>query len=260
MPGVGRLPGHAEPPDTLGGCHIENCCRHMDNRLFTHVSEIQYPPKEKTPKGRLNREIDPILYAAFTRAAALTESKVTPGQIVAMAIIKDLDDHQNRVQFFPIGIPSGRYATPVRNTAERNVPDYLNREIIKVVNKGNEHEYNPTIAIADNFLRNPVLRPREGVSLDAGLIYPSARSGQPLNESTYNIAVIPEVFHAHYQIAEVEAWYLTTLDAGSLVNCYNINSATLNPDGSLQWRHSTYEEMAEHCFARSGHYPIRCSL
>ena len=210
--------------------------RQMATSLFTHVNELKYPPKGITTKGRLNREGSPILYAAFSPAAALVEVSAKVDQIVAIAVIEELPGHADRVQFFPVGIPpSGLYATPTRDKNEELVHGYLNGEITRRVDKGSEHQYNSTIAIADNFLGKPVLRPREGIHLAPGLIYPSVQAGQPFDENSYNVAMTPEVFDAHYRIVEVQAYHCLSLNEIHL-----INSATVNPDGSLQWEDKTY--------------------
>lgn len=205
--------------------------RQMATSLFVHVNELKYPPKEIPPKGRLNREGSPILYAAFSPAAALVEISAKVGQNVAIAVIEELPGHADRVQFFPVGIPpSGLYATPTRDKNEELVHSYLNGEITRRVDKGSEHQYNSTIAIADNFLGKPVLRPREGIHLAPGLIYPSVQAGLPFDENSYNVAMRPEVFDAHYHIVEVQAYHCLSLN-----EIHPINRATLNPDGSLQW-------------------------
>ena len=201
-------------------------CKHV-----SHVSQLGYPPDGEAPKGRLNREGMSILYAAFSASAAVVEICAKVGQIVAIAIIEELPGHANQVIFFPIGVPlSNPYATPVRDKNEELVHGYLNEEITKRVNEGGEHQYNSTIAIADNFLGKPVLRPREGVRPAPGLIYPSVQAGLPSDENSYNVAMKPEVFDAHYRIVEVRAYECLSLSEIRL-----ISSATVNPDCSLQW-------------------------
>ncbi|WP_461268528.1 RES family NAD+ phosphorylase [Acidithiobacillus sp.] len=209
--------------------------RQMATSLFTHVNELKYPPKEITPKGRLNREGSPILYAAFSPAAALVEVSAKVGQNVAIVVIEELPGHADLVQFFPIGMPpSGLYATPARDRNEELVHGYLNGEMTKRVDKGSEHQYNSTVAIADNFLGKPVLRPREGIHLAPGLIYPSVQAGLPFDENSYNVAMKPEVFDAHYRIVEVQAYHCLSLN-----EIHPINRATVNPDGSLKWEDKT---------------------
>lgn len=209
--------------------------RQVATSLFTHVNELKYPPKEITPKGRLNREGSPILYAAFSPAAALVEVSAKVGQNVAIAVIEELPGHADLVQFFPIGMPpSSPYATPIRHSRDKLVHSYLNGEITNPVYEGSEHQYNSTIAIADNFLGKPVLRPREGIHLAPGLIYPSVQAGLPFDENSYNVAMRPEVFDAHYHIVEVQAYHCLSLN-----EIHPINRATVNPDGSLQWEDKT---------------------
>ncbi len=204
--------------------------RQVTTSLFTHVSELIYPPKGKAQKGRLNREGGSILYAAFSPSAAMVEVSAKVGQTVAIAIIKELPDRADLVRFFPLGVPlSSPYATPARDKNEKLVHSYLNGEITKRVDQGSEHQYNSTIAIADNFLDKPVLRLRGGVSLALGLIYPSVQAGLPSDENSYNVAMKPEVFDDHYRIVEVWAYECLSKKPQP------INRATVNPDGSLHW-------------------------
>ncbi|MHB8354536.1 MAG: RES family NAD+ phosphorylase, partial [Burkholderiales bacterium] len=197
--------------------------RRISSRLFDHINELRYPPAPATPKGRLNRKGDPMFYAAYSPAAALVEARAVAGRIIIVATIEEL--HEDCVQFFPIGISSGRYATPSREPAERLVIDYLNREMTKTVYTGNEYEYSSTIAIADLFLHKPAYR--KGVRVETGLIYPSVRAGQPLDEGTYNIALTPEVFDAYYRITEVKAYYVSIPPPGAEPMCEVINRATV---------------------------------
>ena len=209
--------------------------RLMPASFFTHVSELMYPPKQITPKGRLNEEGSPLLYAAYSPVAALVEVSAKVGQIVAIAAIEELPGHADLVQFFSMGMPSSsRYSTPTRDRRDKLVHSYLNGEIAKAVDEGNEHQYNSTIAIAENFLYRPVLQPRYGIQLTPGLIYPSVKAGQPFDENSYNVAMKPEVFDAHYHIVSVQAYYCLSLN-----EIHPINRATVSSDGSLQWEDKT---------------------
>lgn len=229
------------------GAHLRDVtfyrARHMGNDLFWHVSNLGYPPHGKTSKGRLNREGDPILYAAFSPAAALVEIQARIRQIIAIAVIEELPGHADQVQFFPIGIPpSSLYATPFRDTRERLAQEYLYDEITRRVDAGREYQYNSTIAIADNFLNKPVLRPRDGVRLAAGLIYPSVRAGQHLDGNSYNIALKPHVFDAHYKIVEVTACAAIPISQSDF-RIETLNKATVRENGYLEWDYNTFTAM-----------------
>lgn len=186
---------------------------------FAHVDKLKYPPPDNSLHGRLNKKGSPILYASYSATASLVEISAKVGQTVAVATIKELPGHADRVHYFPIGMPaSSHYATPVRDMGEQLVHDYLNSEMSKLVDEGDEHLYNSTIAIAENFLSKPLLRPRENIHLETGLIYPSVKAGQPLDTNSYNVAMKPEVFDAHYRIVEVNVYTAISLDDIRLVN------------------------------------------
>ena len=153
------------------------------------------------------------------------------GDIVVFAAIEERPGHANIVQFFPIGMPfSSPYATPLRDKIDELVHAYLNREMSKYVEKGRESLYNSTIAIAENFLGKPVLRPREGRRLGAGLIYPSVRAGQIDDENSYNVAIKSTIFDAHYRIVEAKAYRFLTQSEPQLIGAAEVTS-----DGSLKW-------------------------
>lgn len=205
--------------------------RVMDTDLFTHTDELKYPPPEHSLHGRLNKKGNPILYAAYSPAASIVEISAKVGQTLAIAIIKELPGHADRVRYFPIGMPaSSQYATPTRDRAEQLVHDYLNSEMSKRVNKGEEHLYNSTIAIAENFLGKPLLHLRYNTRLETGLIYPSVRADQSLDTNSYNVAMKPEVFDAHFRIVEIKSFIIMDVN-----DIRQVNHATVREDGTLDW-------------------------
>lgn len=198
---------------------------------FTHVNELKYPPRERAKKGRLNREQEPMLYAAYSKQAALVEVKAKVGQRLTIAVIEKLNCTEAKVKFAPIGMPgSSPYATPSRNPIEKLVHGYLNSEITKNVNEGEEYKYNSTIAIGDHFLCTPLFE-YGSEHLELGLIYPSVKAGVPLDENSYNIAMAPDVFEKHFHIVRVDLWHIKTEKVYE-----RINSAKVDDTGSLCWK------------------------
>lgn len=196
---------------------------------FAHVDELKYPPPTNSLHGRLNKKGSSILYAAYSPAASIVEISAKVGQTVAIATIQELPGHAGQVQYFPIGMPaSSQYATPVRDKAEKLVHDYLNSEMRKGVDEGDEHLYNSTIAIAENFLSKPLLR--ENIRFETGLIYPSVKADQPLDTNSYNVAMKPEIFDAHFSIVEVNAYTAISLD-----DIRRVNHAKVREDGTFDW-------------------------
>lgn len=209
--------------------------RSMNEGLFTHVDELKYPDPTKHPhlphQGRLNEKGSPILYAAFSAAAAAVEISAKVGQIFAVATIVERPGHEDRLRYFPIGVPdSSEYATPFRDAAEEQVHVYLNREMSKRVKTGEEHLYNSTIAIAENFFSLPLEDPHQQPHLEPGLIYPSVQAAQSHDSNSYNVAMRPEVFDAHFHIVEVKAYRAIAED-----DIRPVNHATVREDGTLDW-------------------------
>ena len=213
--------------------------RRINGRFFGHIDELKYP-KRGAKKGRANRQDEPMLYAAYSEKAAFVEKGAKVGETFALAAIAKHPGHRDPIQFFPIAMPqSSPYATPIRNKAEQLVHDYLNREMAKPVAAGQEHEYNPTIAITENFLSKPTFDPRnwnqsQPVYPAVGLVYPSVRASEPYDDNSYNIVVRPDVFDAHYGIIEVHACTIVS-EPGRRWAVRPIATATISKDGALQW-------------------------
>ena len=154
---LGRLLKRKKPPDAflgiLGnlldgiqhkGVSLQDVtfyrARLMDTGAFTHTDCLRYPSPKYSRHGRLNKEGSPVFYAAFSPAASMVEISATVGKTIAIATIKELPGHDDRVRYFPIGMPtSSQYATLARDKTEQLVHDYLNREMSKRVDKGEEH-------------------------------------------------------------------------------------------------------------------------
>lgn len=205
--------------------------RAVEKALFERADDLKYPPPEYSRHGRLNKKGSPILYASYSPAASIVEISAKVGQTVAVATIEELPGHADRVQYFSIGMPaSSQYATPFRDKAEQLVHDYLNSEMSKCVDEGDEHLYNSTIAIAENFLSKPLLRPRENIRFETGLIYPSVKAAQSDDPNSYNVAMKPAVFDSHFRVVEVNVYTAISLD-----DIKQVNHATVRDDGTLDW-------------------------
>lgn len=64
--------------------------RIASNRLFTHIDELKYPPKEFARKGRLNDNGEQMAYLSLSEIAPLVELDINYYQLYCMIKIKHI--------------------------------------------------------------------------------------------------------------------------------------------------------------------------
>ncbi|MDA8118935.1 MAG: RES family NAD+ phosphorylase [Gammaproteobacteria bacterium] len=207
--------------------------------FFSDVADLG-PPKV-SGKNRLNDEQDPVLYAAFTPYTAAAEIRGRTREVLAIAKIAPRPGHGDLMRFFPLGLPGGRYASPIRGEADRIVLDYIGREMTKAVSDDPEHKYkyNSTIAIAHKFLRTGLTGTT--TPYDTGIIYPSAQIGLSCNDDYFCLATTPASYSRHYHIVEVTAIIANPISTTQLDSII-LNRATIRGQ-ALDWEHKTFAEM-----------------
>ncbi len=208
-----------------------------DGRLFEHVNELKYPPKDAVKKkGRLNDVEESIFYASLCELGSIIESRPPLDQLFTIAKIKKVDGQS--LIFFPLAIEKPTFIPIPKNKSQKMIFDYLYGEITKIAK--HENEYNSTIAIAHHFLRTKINS--DLVQKSAGLAYPSAVGREISNSVTYNLAMLPEVFDTNYRIVEATVYFLSNEETHYQLNPLNV--ASVGIDGELIWECS-YKEMLE---------------
>jgi hypothetical protein len=101
--------------------------------------------------------------------------------------------------YFPLGITDKDYYNCNNTAAEGMVREYVNSEITKTVDT--LEDYNSTIALSKFFLRTKI----SGLDNTGCIAYPSVESSKISNKTTYNFAILPEVYDKHFMFTRAIA-------------------------------------------------------
>lgn len=202
----------------------------LEDRLFTDVSELLYPPaNQKT--NRFNGVGEGMLYAAESELGCIVELRAELGRLFTIATIERTGD----LLVVPLGL-TDKFPEPARTPAQRRVADYWHRESIKLVTES--HQYNPTIALSRFFLGSPVAAHSAGRF--SGIVYPSAEGARVCSHRTYNIAITPSATDRALRVSGAVVYSMTAEPDVYRLN--DVNSCTVGPDGKLLWQ-LTFDEM-----------------
>ncbi len=179
-------------------------------QTLDHVDEIYPNPKYITTLGRANREGVPIFYFSIDPVIALHECKASAGDV--FTTIECQPKNESEALLVPIGIHgllkkhnkkfAGDYPEPavrMRQLFKDDEPNlhkyelidqFVLKEFLRVVDKGTEHEFKLTIAIAEFLLSFET-----DIGQIDGIAYPSIAS----EWYNANIAIRPEVFHSLFK-------------------------------------------------------------
>ena len=204
-------------------------------RMFSHISELSYPNSSYViQKGRLNNVGESILYAAACELGTIIESRPDINKLFTITKIKALNPD---LLFFPLGIIDKGYYDRKKSTAEKLIVEYANSEIIKLVD--DPEDYNSTIALSQHYLRSGVI----GSESSGCIVYPSVESSKISNKTTYNMAILPNVFDKYFSITEATVYCLVHLKEHYQLTPLN-KTKDIEKTGDLSWAHS-YVEMSK---------------
>lgn len=226
---------------TLNNHYLYRSRWNQKNELFTHVDQLTYPKAEFIKrKGRLNDVNESILYSALCELGTLIESR--PQLHKPITISKIEQKQQGSIAFMTLGILDREFSHRAENKTQKLIIDYLHSEMIKTVSTD---DYNSTIALAHHFLKTPikqieVLSPN--LSRYAGLAYPSVQGKMISNVTTYNIAMLPEVFDENYFFKETTLYALTNEETHYQLN--PLSEGNIDEQGNVHWQH-TFNEIKE---------------
>jgi hypothetical protein len=225
------------------------------HKLFGNAKQLWWPPPECIKeKGRLNDIGQSIFYCSDSESTAVLEKRPKQGDIITILeselidpnkqpLVTEVGIHEYTGSFNPKygGTPPAQDLELKEFTQREGISntnpilrDYLNHEITKIVDKGNEHEYKTTIAIADILMNEPELikngRVVSGV-ID-GLSYPSIAAqymganiglrceaaDQLYKPVSCKVCIIEQVKDiAHYDMGEIQT------------------SKSIETDGTINW-------------------------
>ena len=195
-----------ELPDVLPGNMIYRA-RRVKSRPNT-ISEISYPPADAVKvNGRLNCQGEVLFYGSVGGlAACLYECSAQVGDLFALSRWELLAAVQ--INHMGFSHELARSLSPIRQ-----LPDYLaqsvnpKNDIIRAwqskiftrrVLKGNEHQYNLSIALA-KFAFKPHVEPLLGGKTFAGIYYPAVS----INSTGDNVVLLPSVVDQVVALREV---------------------------------------------------------
>lgn len=223
----------------------------QDNRLFSYVNELSYPPNTTNiRKGRCNRDNESILYASTSELGTIVEH-VSNGMnldtLFTIAHIKK-KENQGKLFFKEVGIENSQITL---DKYSKEFHEFCNKEFLKVVDKKNPSpcDYNFTIALSNHYLNtgvktiNPSTGKKEDSNFDMALVYPSVHSKITTNKTVYNLAIKPDVFDSHYEIYEAFSCLLIHEKPEDYIMLTPLNRA-IAKNSELFWDY-TYSEMIE---------------
>ncbi len=203
--------------------------------LFSNTSELGYPNNSDVKqKGRLNNKGESILYAAACELGTIIESRPDIGKLFTISTIKLSNSN---LLFFPLGITDKGYYGKKTSSAEKLIIEYVNSEIIKVVD--DPEDYNSTIALSKFYLRTNII----GSNSSGCIAYPSVESSKISNKTTYNFAIIPKVFDKYFTFTDAKVYCLIHLKEHYQLTAMN-QVTEINNTGNLIWKYS-YTEMTK---------------
>lgn len=189
------------------------------------ISEIKYPPKDKTKVNRVNRAGQPVFYCSSSFQIPFVELDFLNGDFVALSVWetkeKLLVNNIGYTQKTELWWNKERH--PQQLTEEiKLIAKFFTEEFRKKIPEGEEHLYKMTIAIAEGHFSQAGFN---------GLLYPSVA----MNANGDNLALKPEYVEQHLKCLYV-AWIeiLSAID-NSFKYCILDEASSFHTDGTIQW-------------------------
>lgn len=115
------------------------------------------------------------------------------------------------------------------NKSKQLLHEFLNSEVTQ------KDKYDICNLIAEVFFSkikaDPKIKFHQG-----GIAYPSVQSKLISNVVTHNVAMTPEIYHAHYSINKTTIYFL--LHENSKYMLQPINSGLISSNDTISWKHS----------------------
>lgn len=208
----------------LGGYQVMIADIKTNNLLFrgvpwperpTKVSQLSYPPPEKTPLGRANRPGQPMFYCSVAPTAPFPELRAKPGELIALSEWKikeglwmhNLGYHQVALQ--KLGTRNltvrQRLSFPIAGETKQNAKMRadLSLAFTKDVCEGQEYYYKLSVVINELLYEKagPIPKFPGGPKADcaAATVYPSMQ----LRGDADNVVIWPEFVDSSLEIKSV---------------------------------------------------------
>lgn len=206
--------------------------RLLTDKLFEHVNELKYPPKEFAVKGRLNDDGEQITYLSTGEVAPILELDIGYYQPFCMVKIRHV---MMDTIYYYVGVKGQYESNSYDNIAVNN---FYTRLLTSMC----PEYYNATIALGRHFLQSNT-SDINGKPVKAGIIYNCVHEDKS-NRILYNIALYPDVFDTCCRIEEAFYYVLTYAPKEDIISMNDMNKGIISLNGNIKWKKS-YSDMIE---------------
>lgn len=221
--------------------------RRNEEKSFENISEIKAPLGRHVNKyGRLNAPGQRTLYAAEKSVVALWEIRVKAGDIVTIGHFMPIKDIEAPI--LDLGVYESECAKLVGYKNLKNydqevteqlgestkysnlISEFVMREMTKIVELGNEHEYKSTCAVAELLWRSNSKHPI--------VLYPSISR----NLHGVNLAFHPEFVEENYSITGIQQVEILKVGLKEISYRTIKYSEWNTTDGKIMWKNGPDHE------------------
>ena len=220
-------------------------------KFFTNVGQLWYPPSDKINKyGRLNRPKQSLFYIAASQDTAILEMRPQKGDILTILRCKLINSNkkphvmelggaekfsqhkiQSTINLFENTNTGRRYLGSKENIEKnRKIRSFLAREFTRIIDRGKEHEFKITVAIADILMSSN--------NID-GVEYPSIAGDVENWRGGMNMALKPSSADSLYKayhcwVSQVEETPEERIDGKFLMRCIG-TAKSISNSGKITW-------------------------
>lgn len=220
-------------------------------KFFKNVNQLWYPPSSKIKKyGRLNRPGQSLFYIAASENTAILEMRPQKGDILTILRCK-LINSNNKPHVMELGGAEKFSQHKIKSTVnllenthggksffesneniEKNlaIRSFLAREFTRIVDRGEEHKFKITVAIADILMSSNKID---------GVEYPSIAGDVEKWKGGMNMALKPSIADRLYQadhcwISKVEETPKERIDGNFAMRCIG-TAKSISNSGKITW-------------------------
>ena len=216
------------------------------DKALDSVEEIYPQTRFVTTLGRANREQQPVFYFSVDPVIALHECKAAPGDVFTILECKpkggtepclvpigihDLFKKHNKKMGGDLPAPAERMRQLFESDESslrkyQFIDAFVEREFLRVVDRGNEHEFKLTIAVAEYLFAFET-----DIGRVDGIAYPSIAS----DRYNANVAFLPEPFRRLYKPVGCIWQKIDGLKQGLGFDVGEIVAKEVTEDGKIEW-------------------------
>lgn len=225
------------------------------------ISQLSYPPIDRAPLGRLNRDGCPMFYSTCAGAGVFYEMRAQPGWHVAFSAwrvteplwMHDLGFHPDVMHRLGTSAVGNRawMAQPIPDETARN--RRLRKRVAEAfavdVRPGAEHLYKQSVALSEFWTEHddvyPLYPDGPQISQAAGFVNPSMQ----MRGDADNVAFLPSFVHSSLQLEQAQFVLVERADPGRMTYTFLTEGiASHFIDGTaIAWRDELPAENKRRC-------------